>query len=421
MYTNLSRLFVIISLTLSTATYTTNHVLHNLCDTPACQFVYLRFYHITRLDHTLSLFKQIDHKKKGHQQLIDAATTFFIVPQLEHPCIIQMMEAITITRSLTPLYGVWDDIMYYKYIHETHFIQDFIKCILTISKNLVLPFTPKDRQTIFDYIFTKSIHNQSTETLLTTLDLFIDEYQTYNSQGTSLISSDELQTYLFKGFPNEVSLNENYTERVSQRLYCNRRITKASEQLIALITSQKTDAGTLEEIYNDIGAIHFKHQRMIDLQQHIHCERSLAGITRIWKECQQFRYINEPQFIREYTTLVYALLRIMHTEPNRDNLSHTTIASLYAEIDELPLEQILHATDLLIEQMPSIIDHYEFNTDMSWRAWLRKYWWAPPTLAVSLALRIYLVIKLKNYIQEQMAASAQKSKDLPQPAVHQNQ
>lgn len=389
-------------------------ILHDECDAPSCNFIYQRYYLIKRLRKTIVIFKKIADKPYKPTQLLQVATTFSSPPPLESTTIINLMDIVSETKQLTKLFTIWDDIVHYKYVHNTQLAQDFIKCILAISKNIVFSVSCQEKKEMLESLFTKTIHQESAEKLLNTVDIFIDEYVSYACSKKAAYSIQDIQCLLSRK-TNEPDI-QDYTTAVSQRLYHINRLTKPSEQLqqlnelhnIAIVHQKYQIVATLQRIP-------FKHQRIHACIEQMKKLNTFSPVIQVWKECQQFRYIADLLFVREYSELLYLILnQYTHLcKPTKKlrRLSIQSLALAYADVEGLPLEQILNATDMIIEEMPSIIEHYEFNTDMSWKEWLRKYWWAPPTVLLSLVIRVLLAQKVKEFVKETIAP---KPKTQPQ-------
>jgi hypothetical protein len=51
---------------------------------------------------------------------------------------------------------------------------------------------------------------------------------------------------------------------------------------------------------------------------------------------------------------------------------------------------------MLMTELPPFLEKYELNSSITWRNWLKKYWWVPPVFGGWFALRI-LVNFQKGY------------------------
>ena len=58
------------------------------------------------------------------------------------------------------------------------------------------------------------------------------------------------------------------------------------------------------------------------------------------------------------------------------------ITHLYENLESLPLEKILDAIDLLAEELPQLLEHYNEFSELHWKERLKKYWWVPPAFIV---------------------------------------
>src|SRR5690606_2731541 len=73
------------------------------------------------------------------------------------------------------------------------------------------------------------------------------------------------------------------------------------------------------------------------------------------------------------------------------------IISIGQKIDRLPLSEILHTIDMLTDELPASLEKYEFNSTMSWKIWLKKYWWIPPVITFWFGLKILIKFQHKPH------------------------
>jgi len=61
-------------------------------------------------------------------------------------------------------------------------------------------------------------------------------------------------------------------------------------------------------------------------------------------------------------------------------------------IDPVKVEEVLKVLDMILAELPMFIEHYELNSELSWKEWKKKYWLLAPAGATILSLKIYFVL-----------------------------
>jgi hypothetical protein len=66
-------------------------------------------------------------------------------------------------------------------------------------------------------------------------------------------------------------------------------------------------------------------------------------------------------------------------------------------ISQLPIAEVLNAIDMLVNELPPFIEKYELNSQITWKNWLKKYWWVPPVFGIWFGLKILLKLQRPYY------------------------
>jgi hypothetical protein len=176
-------------------------------------------------------------------------------------------------------------------------------------------------------------------------------------------------------------------EFVTKRYYLTQRLLKAINIILQYVSATKDSSMQCVEI---VEQILWKDDYIQALCSEITHTRKMSPIFELWDYFSQFRKIHDADFNRETCVLIRVCLQCIYAELHRDL---ATKNSWLADIDSLPLEEILSTIDLLVEQMPAILEKYELQSNLSWKQWFKKYWWAVPVISTVIGLRILVAYK----------------------------
>jgi hypothetical protein len=123
---------------------------------------------------------------------------------------------------------------------------------------------------------------------------------------------------------------------------------------------------------------------------------SLKPLLFLLREVKQYRQLQDEPFIRELLLLILIIYKNILAQAANDNTEAitksalTTIVEISSTIDQLPIAELLNTIDMLVEELPAFLEKYEFNSTMTWKKWLRRYWWVPPIIIGWFGLKILL-------------------------------
>ena len=188
-----------------------------------------------------------------------------------------------------------------------------------------------------------------------------------------------------------------YTEAVTLRLYHAYRLKKSFSFLRQVKCNNKADffeANEKECCCIFISNYNFKHPDIALCIKRMETHNNLVPLMSLADEFTKLKLLQNTTFQKEFMILIFTTYRNLivnnalkyHSPLKKSTLE--TIAFLYENLENLPLEQILDAIDMLAEELPPLLEKYEFNSDMKWKEWLKKYWWVPPIFLAVFGLRI---------------------------------
>jgi len=134
-------------------------------------------------------------------------------------------------------------------------------------------------------------------------------------------------------------------------------------------------------------------------------EKNLQGLFSYWHKVVTYSVdVTDDSFI-EFAALICKicmLIKIKTLESaNKAQSALDTIVAIGTAIDRLPIAEILNTIDMLVNELPAFLEKYEFNSSISWKKWLTRYWWIPPVVIIWFGLKILLKFQHKphSYIE----------------------
>ncbi len=130
---------------------------------------------------------------------------------------------------------------------------------------------------------------------------------------------------------------------------------------------------------------------------------SLKPLVHVLRDVQFCQQPCKNNFFHELLLLVFTVHKqiLLHEcEETSYSLKKTTlntILEISEKINQLPIAEVLNAIDMLVTELPPFLEKYEFNSKMSWKAWLRKYWWVLPIFGGWFGLKVLLSLQRPHY------------------------
>lgn len=288
-----------------------------------CENITRRTYFISRLERTVNILKSIDIR--GIPFVIDSCL-------FTHPELIETIACINKDKTLEHIFTLWEKLKSYKNIDDFLLMQEFTKLIL------ILPWQLQQYKKII-----KSIKPDIRLSL----------------EGTSYVEAVTLRRY--------------YTERLRQPVQFLTLVPCAQKEFF-----EASKPGCDCSFITNYDFIHPEIKKTIN---RLHEENNLLPIVKLSQEFEKLKLINDSLFQKEFMLLVFTAYRNLiinnaskyHLPVKKSTLE--LIIYLYENIDRIPLEKILDAIDLLAEELPSLLEKYEFKKEIGWQEWFKKYWW----------------------------------------------
>ena len=304
-----------------------------------CERYHQRSYLILRLRQAAYLLKK--HNPKAFHYKINPSN-------YRNSHIQATIKKIEQELSLQPFFTLWNKLAEYKHLEESNYASEFTHLLLEIQKLVKEPLVQ----------FSSKSHAPLTLT------------------GTT------------------------YTEVITARNYYSKRLKKTIALLSKIKCSQQDLFDPLADTTDcDCVFIHdhlFSSPPITRCVSEIEREKTLQPLLQLTKNF--YKYIQQQRFLREFIFLIFIATRniIMNNAIKKKITLKKSIQEdinyIYRNLDAVTVEEILEVIDILTEELPALLEQYNFYSTKTWRAWLKKYWWAPPLIGTVLGLRIYWVV-----------------------------
>jgi hypothetical protein len=117
--------------------------------------------------------------------------------------------------------------------------------------------------------------------------------------------------------------------------------------------------------------------------------KSIDPFLHIWNRICHYRYLEDSNIITEFTSLLVCLLSYTLKNKFSEEYKHNKNLALLDALDDMNISDILDILDTLVEEIPEILEKYNFDSDMGWYEWGKKYF-IPATLsAILIGIKIY--------------------------------
>ena len=334
-----------------------------------------RYYFIARLEKTITLLnniKQMEKKQTAFRQPldIDPIINFENGPTFYHSHIKKSITLMQETKSLIPLFMVWEEFAAYKFLEDELFIEDFTKEIFVISKNLLTFISSGSLykqhnlnfQTTVDMLYEQGLKAPITQ-LPDYIELFMKQFfALYHRQLAHLPIHDNNSIH------RSIQLIQTVdTEEITMRFYVIQRIKKALDILVT------TDQAIYPFFILD-NTVVFKHEQIIECIDLMESLTTTQPLIKLWEDYKQFKYIDDQLFTKELLMVIFLVYKnIIDTHPMyyQKNKKKLDIIALYETISSLPIEELLTAIDIIIDA----VEISGLKKPIGWQEWIVEYWW----------------------------------------------
>lgn len=337
---------------------------------PFTRNVYYRYYLIERCQESIDLLKNnpnvwraINFDRLALYQ--DEREAF------KNDHVKETVKIVEKTHLIEPFLDLWHQIRSHRHIDDSSFHEDFVKLLFMLYKCLEQPPCHKAGvQNSTDY---------SIEKMLSNIDKRVDMMRPNNSKKST--SGHISQTY------------DATTDDIALNYYLIHRLDKAI-QLLATAQQKLTsiETGFIDHAMCNMG-INFSHERINYCFNQMTARKNLEPFLHTWQDFSRFRHAGDAHFLKEMLMMLFAvykdlLLTMLTSESEKFITSEMdTILDLYEHVNELPLDDILHAIDLTTDKL-LLLQSMEKKAKQGWK---EHY---PVVFHTLLALPIaYLMIK----------------------------
>lgn len=375
---------------------------HGLNGDQFCNYVYRRYYFVKRLQNTMLLFLDIEdgiNKNRYKPLQLDGLFDFASSLSFRDSRIKKSVDVMQRKRSLKPLFMIWEEFIGYKSIKDQIFVEEFTKEVFIISRNMLITLAAHDEFVVVPPVRTTC----SAEQLLNDIDFM-----------TEMINKIENQEPLFVSQAQEnlrdVDLHAfAHIDDVMMRYYIIKRLKRACANMQTMPYKQSPESKDIV----------WHHPLIVSCKHVMEQSQSIDPLISLWNDVLQYKHVQDDLFMHEFVQLILVthidiFSHYAQKQPNKDPIA--TAITIYQVIDKLPLQEILEAIDIITHDLPPLLEKYEFDSDISWSAWFRKYWWAPPLIISTIGIHILINWETKKLLSEiQPPAQTSKPASLTTP------
>jgi hypothetical protein len=147
----------------------------------------------------------------------------------------------------------------------------------------------------------------------------------------------------------------------------------------------------------------FFHPTIISCIQEMMKTTSLKPALQLSQNISNYTTLHDELYIRELCLLIFTIHKQILLDTCKENpqalktVTLNTILEISEKINQLPIAEVLNAIDMLVTELPPLLEKYEFNSKIPWKEWLKKYWWVPPIFGGWIMLKILLSLQRPHY------------------------
>lgn len=336
------------------------------CINPFTRDVYYRYYLIERCQEPVDLLKK--------NPAVWNAIGFdrFQLDILENHIVKEKAETIQKTHLIQPFLDLWYQITSHRHVDDASFHEDFVKLLFMLYKSLEQP--PAQKATV------QNPAVYSIEKMLSSIDKYTDKVR---PNGPKRNAPDNALSDAHPVTTDDIALNYYLIHRLDKPISL---LSFAHHQLAS------SKAVWLDNAMCNTGT-HFSHERINYCFNQMAARKNLEPFLHTWQEFRQFRHAGDAHFLKEMLMMLFAvykdLLLTMLTAESEEFITSEmdTILDLYEHVNELPLDDILHAIDLTTDKL-LLLQNMEKKAKQGWE---KQY---PVLFHTLLALPIaYFLIK----------------------------
>jgi hypothetical protein len=203
-------------------------------------------------------------------------------------------------------------------------------------------------------------------------------------------------------FSDTIPFIQNIQKRISYQdivmhAYCIKCFTESTYFLSRLDEQQyhyKPCNMCEHHDYIQIDTAMFSHRTIRMCIKKIVATESLQPLITLLHKVKHHRLLHDNRFFHEILMLIFTIYKQIlfnECEKTQHTIKKSTLETIMLInniINQLPIAEILSAIDMLVTELPPFFEKYELNSQMSWKHWLKKYWWVPPVFGIWFGLKI---------------------------------
>ncbi len=265
---------------------------------------------------------------------------------------------------------IWDDFVAYKSLEDDIFIEDFSKEIFVVTRTVLSSLDYHGINN--DQTALQQLATPKTEQLLDAIDAITEELQKIVPHPHSIAIHHHKQH--IPAPPLDLK-SEASTDEIALRFYYIQRLTKAMEMIGFIRSAKPYHAMQCKTTWKSV--------RVESLLRAMQESGTHHAAMNMWGEVQEYKFIDNLAFVKEFVTVIFIALRHLYSGNGlTESLNHIEL-----NIENIEVEDILHAIDIITDQVSSNSQYNEY-TPNNFQEWLNHYWWIPPLTIATIIVRI---------------------------------
>ncbi len=322
------------------------------------QHVYQRYYFIKRLKKTVNILKKI-HESKISILPIDFGVSF------RHTVALQCIHQMNTKKSLAPLVSFWGKIRAFKWVEEVTLIEEFIRIVFIISKELFCSIATGN--------FSKIITIEDSETFATEkmldaisvyTDLFLYKQHSKVVPHNMYIGSQDLT------IQDEIVFSGDYQESVGilsillRHYFINR--LKRMFAILRYLKKKKVSIFNQEKLKRDMLLFvdgNVSHKWVKFYIKKVIGTKDIKPLLQLHDDFIHFRFVRDVLFLKDFLRTLLMIGKIVLLQYRLKASQGFSIPSItefnewYGYIKGLSSEELLQKIDIVVEKMLIVIEH----------------------------------------------------------------
>lgn len=363
-------------------------------DMPALGFaelVHNRYYCINRAKKAVSFL--ITAAKRTDYSWVDLFIDDQKIAYFSNPIVIKSLKVLVEDHHMDSIVDLWDKFKGYHHIVDVTFLDETMRAIALIAMALAMDTANKviiraqGEPQFFDSASFEKIP-------LHQLFSMIKQCCNYISH------AHDPETCIHPGVLDQKNTDWIgygvllHIDTIAERFYYIKRLAKSITVLCSAYDYHKHLSKDFSLVFTDnIANI---HPRIASCVHKMQGQGPLAPLLAAWESLKEYEYIQDRLFVHDFSRLLFLYYRnlYLHYVQNRTKITSDQqsllekIADVYQKIEKLPIEEIISVIDVLMNDLPVLMQQCDLQSSLSWNEWFKKYWWAPTLLSMNVFMRV---------------------------------